>query len=211
MVGVAGTGADEHDLLGVADAIDPRFAVASLRAPLSIGAGYRWFEGMSVAPEERAIQQSIGASSYLVTLTPWPFILRPITRGSSRAEGQAVVYRKQQIIEWLRRVPEELGVDVRRVYLFGFSQGATISFTTLASKWPVTGLVAGAVLVSGRLLPHLFSEECVSLHTRLASPEQVRCSCAVVACGNTLAPGSHASGRPARGGLTRSPCVGACA
>jgi carboxylesterase type B len=80
-------------------------------------------------------------------------------------------------MEWLRRVPEELGVDVRRVYLFGFSQGATISFTTLTSKWPVTGLIAGAVLVSGRLLPHMFSEECVSLRSRLAAPEQVRCSC----------------------------------
>lgn len=89
------------------------------------------------------------------------------------------MHRKQQIIEWLRRVPEELGVDVKNVYLFGFSQGATISFITLASKWPATGLVAGAVLVSGRLLPHMFEAECVSLHTRLAAPEQVWCAAVV--------------------------------
>jgi predicted esterase len=59
----AGTGADERDLLGLADALDPRFAVASLRAPLPIGQGFRWFQGMSIQPEERAIEQSIGESS----------------------------------------------------------------------------------------------------------------------------------------------------
>jgi phospholipase/carboxylesterase len=78
-VGAVGTGADEHDLLGVADAIDPRFAVASLRAPLSIGAGFRWFEGMSVAPEARAIEQSISASSDMVTPTPRHFFIDPFS------------------------------------------------------------------------------------------------------------------------------------
>jgi phospholipase/carboxylesterase len=96
-MGAAGTGADEHDLLGVADAVDPRFAVASLRAPLSIGAGYRWFEGMSVAPDAQAIDQSIGASSDMVTLLPLAVFLHPTfttTRGRRRADGQMTVHGK---------------------------------------------------------------------------------------------------------------------
>ena len=64
-------------------------------------------------------------------------------------------------------------MDETRVFLFGFSQGATMSFTTLASTWPTEGLVAGAVLVSGRLLPHMFHAN-TALHARLAPPQQVR-------------------------------------
>ena len=40
-----GRGADEHDLLGLADVLDPhrRLHVATPRAPLTIGGGYHWY------------------------------------------------------------------------------------------------------------------------------------------------------------------------
>ncbi|HEY3774156.1 MAG TPA: phospholipase, partial [Solirubrobacteraceae bacterium] len=40
-----GRGADEHDLLDLADVLDPerRLHVVTPRAPLSIGAGYHWY------------------------------------------------------------------------------------------------------------------------------------------------------------------------
>lgn len=40
-----GRGADEHDLLGFADALDPerRLYVVTPRAPLNIGSGYHWY------------------------------------------------------------------------------------------------------------------------------------------------------------------------
>src|SRR4051794_8792001 len=40
-----GRGADEHDLLGLADALDPqrRLHVVTPRAPLTIGGGYHWY------------------------------------------------------------------------------------------------------------------------------------------------------------------------
>src|ERR1700694_3930612 len=37
-----GRGADERDLLGLADELDPRLFVVSARAPLRLGPGYAW-------------------------------------------------------------------------------------------------------------------------------------------------------------------------
>ena len=59
-----GTGADEHDLLDageeVQQALGGELAVASLRAPLSLGfGGYAWFEGYSFAPERRALEHTV--------------------------------------------------------------------------------------------------------------------------------------------------------
>jgi phospholipase/carboxylesterase len=39
-----GIGADEHDLLGLAPALDPRFFVVSVRAPLTYRIGHAWYE-----------------------------------------------------------------------------------------------------------------------------------------------------------------------
>lgn len=39
-----GRGADEVDLFGLADALDPRLLVISARAPLRLGPGYHWYE-----------------------------------------------------------------------------------------------------------------------------------------------------------------------
>jgi hypothetical protein len=58
-----GYGANEYDLIGMADALDSRFTVISVRAPLSLGNGsYAWFplaftdEGIKVLDTKAAIQ-----------------------------------------------------------------------------------------------------------------------------------------------------------
>jgi phospholipase/carboxylesterase len=56
-----GRGADEHDLIDVADALPPAFAYASARAPVALpGGGYNWFEDRGVArPVTRSLRGSI--------------------------------------------------------------------------------------------------------------------------------------------------------
>ena len=38
-----GRGADEADLIGIVEALDPRLAVVSVRAPLRWGPGFAWY------------------------------------------------------------------------------------------------------------------------------------------------------------------------
>ena len=55
-----GRGADEHDLFELAPAIDPAFAVASVRGPLPTGeGGYTWSESRAAG---RAVPESLRAS-----------------------------------------------------------------------------------------------------------------------------------------------------
>lgn len=54
-----GRGADEHDLFGLAPAVDPRFAIASVRGPLDAEGAYTWFESRSPG---RPIAESLRAS-----------------------------------------------------------------------------------------------------------------------------------------------------
>jgi phospholipase/carboxylesterase len=54
-----GRGADEHDLFGLAPAVDPRFAIASVRGPLEAEGAYTWFESRSPG---RPVAASLRAS-----------------------------------------------------------------------------------------------------------------------------------------------------
>jgi len=54
-----GRGADEHDLIGLAPAVDPRFAIASVRGPLEAEGAYTWFESRSPG---RPVAESLRAS-----------------------------------------------------------------------------------------------------------------------------------------------------
>jgi len=54
-----GRGADEHDLFELAPAIDPRFAIASVRGPLEAEGGHTWFESRSPG---RPVPESLRAS-----------------------------------------------------------------------------------------------------------------------------------------------------
>jgi phospholipase/carboxylesterase len=57
--------------------------------------------------------------------------------------------------EEIRRLVAETGADPGRVYLLGFSQGAIMA-AALALRSP--GMTAGAVLMSGRIMPEMLPE-----------------------------------------------------
>lgn len=55
-----GRGADEHDLLGLAGALDPRLLVVSARAPRPLGPGHHWYElGEVGRPEPETFGRSL--------------------------------------------------------------------------------------------------------------------------------------------------------
>jgi phospholipase/carboxylesterase len=60
---------------------------------------------------------------------------------------------RQKLISFIGEATASYGVDPAQVYLMGFSQGAIMS-ASLALTRP--DLVAGAVLMSGRILPEIF-------------------------------------------------------
>jgi phospholipase/carboxylesterase len=69
---------------------------------------------------------------------------------------------RQMLIETIGQAVAAFGADPQRVYLMGFSQGAIMSASVALTR---PDLVAGAVLMSGRILPEI--------RTLLAPPEQL--------------------------------------
>jgi phospholipase/carboxylesterase len=118
-----GIGADEDDLFPLAAHLDPRLHVVSLRAPRDYQVGYAWFD--------------LG----------W------------RADGTVVPDVGQarralaDLVRWLEAAPARLGVDPRRVYLLGFSQGAMMSLGVLRTA---PRRLAGVIALSGRASPEVF-------------------------------------------------------
>lgn len=92
-----GVGSNEEDLFSLAPALDPRFLVLSVRAPLTLGPGsYAWFH---------------------VTFTP---------EGPNHIPEEAEASRVL-IGQFIDEAVKAFGADPRRVYLMGFSQGAIMS------------------------------------------------------------------------------------
>ena len=55
-----GRGADEMDLMGLADALDPRLTIVSARAPHRLGFGFTWYDMPQVGyPDPETIRDSI--------------------------------------------------------------------------------------------------------------------------------------------------------
>ena len=75
--------------------------------------GYRWFRGASADPAPEALG----------------------------AEGDLAASR-ELVYDFVRAAPAELGTDPQRVLLFGFSQGATVTWTCLLGAWPTTTAAA---------------------------------------------------------------------
>jgi phospholipase/carboxylesterase len=94
-----GVGSNEQDLFGLADYLDDRFLVVSLRAPQVIGPGaYGW---------------------YHIDFTPQGLIYDPADAERGRmAAAQAI-----------DEVVNAYDADSDRVYLMGFSQGAVMSLS----------------------------------------------------------------------------------
>jgi len=96
-----GIGADENDLLPIADTLDPRFTVVSLRAPHDYAVGYAWFQ-LDFRRDGTVVPHVDEARATLADL-----------------------------VRWLEVAPERHGTDPSRSFLLGFSQGAMMSLGVL--------------------------------------------------------------------------------
>jgi phospholipase/carboxylesterase len=108
-----GIGADEHDLLPIADALDPRLAVVSLRAPHEAEPmGYAWYAlDWRASPPAPRLDQAEASRAALAAFLP----------------GLAA----------------RVGADPARTFLFGFSQGAVMALAVaLSAPGVVRGVVA---------------------------------------------------------------------
>jgi phospholipase/carboxylesterase len=117
-----GVGGNEHGLFALEANFDPRFLVASPRAPHQFDNGrYRWFD------------VEFTASGPIIN--------------ADEAEAS-----RQQLVQFVNDLAMAHGVDTRQVYLFGFSQGATLAYSALLTA-PLK--LRGAVLLAGRVLPEI--------------------------------------------------------
>jgi phospholipase/carboxylesterase len=98
----------------------------------------------------------LGPGSYAwfeVRFTPQGPVINPQQAEASR----------QALIGFIDEAVPAYGADPRQVYLMGFSQGAIMSASVALTR---PDLVAGAVLMSGRILPEI--------RPLIAAPEQVQ-------------------------------------
>lgn len=93
----------------------------------------------------RTHAQSGGAAWYPVTFTPEGPLADESVAGESR----------DRIVRFLGEAADAYGADPARIWIGGFSQGAIMSLYTLLTR---PEAVAGAVLMSGRLLPAGWAE-----------------------------------------------------
>ena len=119
-----GVGADETDLFALAPALDPRFLVVSARGPY--------------------LAQPMGYAWYAIDWATTPPRIDPAEVEASR----------EALSEFVREVCDAHGADPNRVWLFGFSQGAVMSFALALAR---PDLVRGLVAHSGRVLPQSLS------------------------------------------------------
>lgn len=122
-----GRGADEHDLVSLAGALDPALLVLSLRAPFQFPyGGYAWYAmDTSAAPDDPA------AAGY--------------------PDRQTLDTSLDSLDRFLREAIEAYPIDPARIYALGFSQGAVMAGTLALTRprW-----IAGAALLSGYLPLH---------------------------------------------------------
>jgi len=117
-----GYGANEYDLIGMADALDSRFTVISVRAPLSLGNGsYAWFplaftdEGIKVLDTKAAIQSRALILKFLdeviahYPINPKQIVLMGFSQGSSMAYSIALTepHRLMGMVAMSGRLPDE--------------------------------------------------------------------------------------------------------
>lgn len=122
LVVLHGLGANERDLFELGRQVAPGSLVVALRAPLELGADQ--FSWFPVRFTSEGPRHDVDIAE------------------SSRA----------RIVEFVRALKLEAGVDPERVTLLGFSQGAMLSEAVAMTE---PALVARVVLISGRTLPEL--------------------------------------------------------
>lgn len=121
-----GYGSNEGDLFGLADKLDKRLMVISLRAPrITNNGGYCWYE------------------------------LDFLANGEFKYNYQQVLESKKLILDFIKKACDEFDLDSTQIYLMGFSQGAILSYE-LAFSFPerIKGILAlsGRMLEETKLL-----------------------------------------------------------
>ena len=131
-----GVGRNERDLFIFAPSLDPRFLILSLRAPNMLTPG----------------------SYAWFTVTP-----SPVSPGTNRINPEQAEASRQLLLRFIPAAVAAYDADPDRVYLMGFSQGAIMSASVALTR---PDLVAGAVLMSGRILPEIrpLAAPAVALH-----------------------------------------------
>ena len=117
-----GVGSHEHDLTGLAPSLDGRFLVASARAPN--------------------------------TLAPWSYVWFHIefTQGGPVIDPLEAEESRVTLLRFIDELIAAYGIDPKRVYLLGFSQGAIMSLSLALTR---PDKMAGVVAMSGRILPEV--------------------------------------------------------
>lgn len=135
-----GVGSNEQDLLGLADQLDGRFYILSLRGPVTFGPGsHGWFE---------------------VRFTPTGPMINPQQAEQSRRD----------LIKFIQEAPDHYKADPDRVVLFGFSQGAIMSLALALTRPDLLAgavVISGRTLPElfgkvGPLAGHLASREAMN-------------------------------------------------
>jgi len=117
-----GVGSHEGDLIGLGPNLDGRFFIVSARAPLSLGPGMYGW--------------------FHVMLDPVAPVINPDEAERSR----------QLLLQFIDEAAQAYGLDIHRVYLLGFSQGAIMSLSLALTR---PDKLAGVVAMSGRILPEV--------------------------------------------------------
>jgi phospholipase/carboxylesterase len=121
-----GLGADEQDLFGLAPFLDPRLLVVSARAPHEA--------------------QPMGYSWFDIDWSEVP----------PRIDFQHVVESRRAILGLVREAAHAHGADPSRVWLVGFSQGASMATAcALARPEVLRGIVAHSGRITRRAVPSL--------------------------------------------------------
>jgi phospholipase/carboxylesterase len=128
-----GIGADEFDLLPIAQALDPRLVVASIRAPHAYYGGCAWFH---------------------------VDFLRDGTVVPDVQQAQATL---ADLVRWIEAAPARYGSDPGRTFMLGFSQGAMMSLGVLGTiPERLAGVIALSGRHLPDLFPRTASDEAVA-------------------------------------------------
>lgn len=117
-----GVGGNESGLARFVDALDPRFLVLSLRAPFTNAPGAYRWFDVAFSPQGIDI------------------------------DGDEAERSRLAVIQFINDAVMGYGADPRRVYLLGFSQGATLAYGVgLTAPAKLRGIVG----IAGRVLPEI--------------------------------------------------------
>lgn len=125
-----GRGADEADLLSLADELDPRLFVVSARAPLPLGPGFAWYHLADVGnPEPSSFAASLSALQRFVAELPRAYPIDP-ARISTLGFSQGAVMAGSLLLTR----PEALAGTVMLSGYLPFDQNLPVDEAKLANR-----------------------------------------------------------------------------